>query len=163
MHVAHRSNCATRRTIITMSHDPARAPNHDDSVIVAGEDGGRHASSPRPRTATSTVTSTAEIDSAISHPGSVRINVKGAFIVDGTEQPTTPANGYTNTNGSYHEGKDIRLPYHTAVVSHIAVDVSVAPYTDTQIREIREASSNRREKKKTLMRTLFLSLRSVVP
>lgn len=123
LHVAHRNDCATRRPVITMSHDPARAPNHDDPAITAGEDGDRQGSSPRPRTAPSTVASTAEIDSAISHPGSVRINVKGAFIVDGTEQPTTPANGYTNTNGSYHEGKDIRLPYHTAVVSHIAVDI----------------------------------------
>ncbi|KAI0389419.1 fumble-domain-containing protein [Xylariaceae sp. FL0594] len=69
--------------------------------------------------------STAEIDSTISHPGSVRINVTGAFIVDGSEQPTSPANGTTNGNGngSYHEGKDIRLPNHTAVVSHIAVDI----------------------------------------
>ncbi|KAI1815438.1 fumble-domain-containing protein [Poronia punctata] len=81
-----------------------------DSVVAA-----------RPRT----MTSVAEIDSTISHPGSVRINVKGAFIVDGSEQPTTPANGYVSGNGSgsYHEGKDIRLPNHTAVVSHIAVDI----------------------------------------
>ncbi|KAI1328686.1 fumble-domain-containing protein [Xylariaceae sp. FL0255] len=67
----------------------------------------------------SIMTSTAEIDSTISHPGSVRINVKGAFIVDTNEGSTTPA----NANTSYHEGKDIRLPNHTAVVSHIAVDI----------------------------------------
>jgi type II pantothenate kinase len=94
-----------------MSHDQTDH-NEVDSAIAA-----------RPHT----MTSTAEIDSTISHPGSVRINVKGAFIVDGSEQPTTPANGNTNGNGSYHEGKDIRLPNHTAVVSHIAVDVRVAP------------------------------------
>jgi type II pantothenate kinase len=98
-----------------MSHDPADA----DTAIVSGDAEPREIA-PRPRT----MTSTAEIDSTISHPGSVRINVKGAFIADGTEQPTTPANGYSNGNGSYHEGKDIRLPNHTAVVSHIAVDVS---------------------------------------
>ncbi|KXJ93767.1 fumble-domain-containing protein [Microdochium bolleyi] len=98
----------------------------------------------RPRTATNT----AEIDSTIHHPGSVRINVKGAFIVDGTE-PGTPAptsNSATSSilggggnspglpphtgsgsngggSGGYHETKDIRLPNHTAVVSHIAVDI----------------------------------------
>lgn len=84
----------------------------------------------RPRT----YTSTAEIDSTIIHPGSVRINVKGAFIVD-TPEPRSPAAiaaaAAANGNGvpppaqgsSYHETKDIRLPNHTAVVSHIAVDV----------------------------------------
>ncbi|KAI1423431.1 fumble-domain-containing protein [Xylaria sp. FL1777] len=97
-----------------MSHDHASA--HVDTAIATGDDAEHRESYSRPR-------ATAEIDSTISHPGSVRINVKGAFIVDGTEQPATPANGYTNANGSYHEGKDIRLPNHTAVVSHIAVDI----------------------------------------
>ncbi|KAI1819943.1 fumble-domain-containing protein [Xylaria intraflava] len=106
-----------------MSHHPAQSHPADDSAIAGGDADYREIH-PRPRT----MTSTAEIDSAISHPGSVRINVQGAFIVDGTEQPTTPANGYSpsvnaTTNGSYHEGKDIRLPNHTAVVSHIAVDI----------------------------------------
>ncbi|KAI0475795.1 fumble-domain-containing protein [Xylariaceae sp. FL0804] len=81
----------------------------------------------RPRT----MTSTAEIDSTIIHPGSVRINVKGAFIVDRPEQSRTPASGNGNGNGngngsssaSHSEGKDIRLPNHTAVVSHVAVDI----------------------------------------
>ncbi|KAI1348032.1 fumble-domain-containing protein [Xylaria sp. FL0043] len=104
-----------------MSHDHAgaHARAHADTAIAAGDDAEHHAGPPRPRA----MTSTAEIDSTISHPGSVRINVKGAFIVDGTDQPATPANGYTTANGSYHEGKDIRLPNHTAVVSHIAVDI----------------------------------------
>ncbi|KAH8661908.1 fumble-domain-containing protein [Xylariales sp. PMI_506] len=72
-----------------------------------------------------TVTSTAEIDSTIIHPGSVRINVKGAFIVD-TPEPGTPAAagpGGSPVGSSYHDTKDIRLPNHTAVVSHIAVDI----------------------------------------
>lgn len=103
--------------------------DHSETAIAAGDDIDHHdGSNPRPRAMTSTATTTAEIDSTISHPGSVRINVKGAFIVDGTEQPSTPANGYTN--GSYHEGKDIRLPNHTAVVSHIAVDVSIGVVRD---------------------------------
>ncbi|KAI1176486.1 fumble-domain-containing protein [Nemania sp. FL0916] len=98
-------------------------PNHSDTAIAVGDDAGHREGERRPRAMTSTVATSAEIDSAIWHPGSVRINVKGAFIVDGTEQPPTPANGYANTNGSYHEGKDIRLPNHTAVVSHVAVDI----------------------------------------
>jgi type II pantothenate kinase len=64
-------------------------------------------------------TNTAEIDSTIIHPGSVKINVKGAFIVD---QESVSTNG-TNSSGGSHDPKDIRLPNHTAVVSHIAVDV----------------------------------------
>jgi hypothetical protein len=70
----------------------------------------------RPRT----FTNTAEIDNTIIHPGSVKINVQGAFIVD--QEATTP-NG-AGPNGGSHDTKDIRLPNHTAVVSHIAVDVS---------------------------------------
>ena len=70
----------------------------------------------RPKTATTT----AEIDSTIIHPGSVKINVKGAFIVD--QESTTPRNGRGSPD--HHQTSDIRLPNHTAVVSHIAIDVS---------------------------------------
>ncbi|QPH05918.1 hypothetical protein C2857_004022 [Epichloe festucae Fl1] len=75
-----------------------------------------------------TMTSTEEINSTITRPGSVKINVKGAFIVD--PDTSTPAVGATNSsqvNGqgspTHHETSDIRLPNHTAVVSHIAVDI----------------------------------------
>ncbi|KAI1261706.1 fumble-domain-containing protein [Xylariaceae sp. FL1019] len=105
-------------TPVVVSDDTPLPEAHADTAIEIG-DADPAAMTRRPRN----MTSTAEIDSTISHPGSVRINVKGAFIVDGTEQPSTPANGLANTNGSYHEGKDIRLPNHTAVVSHIAVDI----------------------------------------
>ncbi|KAI5867427.1 fumble-domain-containing protein [Durotheca rogersii] len=87
--------------------------NDDDS----GAAGKRDARRPR------TMTSTAEIDSTIIHPGSVRINVKGAFIVDTPEQPGTPANVSPSGGAAYYETKDIRLPNHTAVISHIAVDI----------------------------------------
>jgi hypothetical protein len=60
-----------------------------------------------------------DIQEAILHPGNVRINVQGAFIVD-EEQPGTP-----QSEDYEHDPKDIRLPNHTAVVSHIALDVSV--------------------------------------
>ena len=72
-------------------------------------------------------TNTAEIDSTIIHPGSVKINVTGAFIVDQDSGSPTHGTGYTN--GGSHDTKDIRLPNHTAVVSHIAVDVGSLPST----------------------------------
>lgn len=108
--------------------DEEHEPLQNDDGIAPSSTGTR-----RPRTATNT----AEIDTALSHPGSVRINVKGAFIVDqeGATPPSPSINGENgaginsvgNGNGraspSNHETKDIRLPNHTAVVSHIAVDV----------------------------------------
>lgn len=72
---------------------------------------------------TRTDTNTAEIDSTITHPGSVKINVQGAFIVD--QDPESPKS--KAVNGGSHDTKDIRLPNHTAVVSHIAVDVCLSP------------------------------------
>jgi type II pantothenate kinase len=82
-----------------------------------------------------TMTSTDEIDSTIIRPGSVRINVKGAFIVDpDTATPASAsgasAGGATSHNGrmspTHPETSDIRLPYHTAIVSHIAIDVRIS-------------------------------------
>ncbi|KID72548.1 Pantothenate kinase [Metarhizium brunneum] len=78
--------------------------------------------------ASRTMTSTEEINNTITRPGSVKINVQGAFIVD--PDTSTPAVGSTtNSHGNgrgsptHHETSDIRLPNHTAVVSHIAVDI----------------------------------------
>jgi type II pantothenate kinase len=70
-------------------------------------------------------TNTAEIDSTIIHPGSVKINVKGAFIVD--QEAVSPSSVSASAIGGSHDTKDIRLPNHTAVVSHIAVDVCLHP------------------------------------
>ncbi|KAK1780499.1 pantothenate kinase [Copromyces sp. CBS 386.78] len=67
-----------------------------------------------------------ELDTALSHPGSVRINVKGAFIVEhGSASPPQTPSGSSSRGGSpsRQESKDIRLPNHTSVVSHIAVDI----------------------------------------
>ena len=59
------------------------------------------------------------IDEKITKPGAVRINVTGAFIVDdGTVTPQV-----MEDDGAVHDTRDIRLPHHTAVVSHVAVDV----------------------------------------
>lgn len=76
----------------------------------------------RPRTATGP----AEIDETLSHPGSVRINVKGAFIVDQDSATPTSSDDRSGSPG-HHDTKDIRLPNHTAVVSHIAIDVRKPP------------------------------------
>ncbi|KAF7553018.1 hypothetical protein G7046_g7222 [Stylonectria norvegica] len=95
------------------------ASEHDHEALPPAQE---PAVKGRPRTATSTE----EIDSTITRPGSVKINVKGAFIVD--PDTATPAlrNGDA-PNGrlspSHPETSDIRLPNHTAVVSHIAVDI----------------------------------------
>lgn len=60
------------------------------------------------------------IEEAISNPGAVKINVKGAFIVDDEPRSRSPV----EAEGVHYETKDIRLPHHTGVVSHVAVDVS---------------------------------------
>ncbi|KAI9812075.1 MAG: hypothetical protein M1832_000628 [Thelocarpon impressellum] len=62
---------------------------------------------------------TVSIDSAIARPGAVRINVQEAFIVeDDADHHDRAGNG-----AAAHESRDIRLPRHTAVVSHVAVDI----------------------------------------
>ncbi|KAL7796482.1 fumble domain-containing protein [Trichoderma ceciliae] len=99
-----------------------RQRNHEHGGGDDDDDEQQHRrTAKRPRT----MTSTEEIDSTITRPGSVKINVKGAFIVD--PDAATPAQGNGSENGrvspSHHETSDIRLPNHTAVVSHIAVDI----------------------------------------
>ena len=58
------------------------------------------------------------------NPAAVKINVEGAFIVD---DEINGKNG-AGEDGVHYEHKDIRLPHHTAVVSHVAVDVSTIPF-----------------------------------
>lgn len=60
------------------------------------------------------------VEEAISNPGAVKINVTGAFIVDDDDRSRSPV----EADGVHYENKDIRLPHHTGVVSHVAVDVS---------------------------------------
>ncbi|OOQ85087.1 Pantothenate kinase [Penicillium brasilianum] len=59
------------------------------------------------------------LEEAISNPGAVKINVKGAFIVDDEPRSRSPV----EAEGVHYENKDIRLPHHTGVVSHVAVDI----------------------------------------
>ena len=55
----------------------------------------------------------------ILSPGTVNINVQGAFIAD--EVPST-TQGQPD-GGAQHHTRDIRLPNHKAVVSHVALDI----------------------------------------
>jgi len=60
---------------------------------------------------------------AVPHPGTIKINVQGAFIVD--DQPPTPVPERTDEFDYSHDTEDIRLPNHINVVSHVAVDVCI--------------------------------------
>ncbi|KAL7269260.1 hypothetical protein RUND412_008084 [Rhizina undulata] len=63
-----------------------------------------------------------QLDRQLDQPGSVRINVMGAFIVDEEKETGSPPRaGSPPRYGA--ETKDIRLPHHKAEVSHIAVDI----------------------------------------
>lgn len=60
-------------------------------------------------------------DQSVPHPGTIKINVQGAFIVD--DDSVSPVIEAEDDIGYTHDTKDIRLPNHTVAVSHIAVDV----------------------------------------
>ena len=59
------------------------------------------------------------LDETILAPGAVKINVQGAFIVDALE----PQRDNQSDDGAQNDTKGIRLPHHTAVVSHVALDI----------------------------------------
>ena len=59
------------------------------------------------------------LDETILAPGAVKINVQGAFIEDELE----PQDETLSDDGVQHDTKGIRLPHHTAVVSHVALDI----------------------------------------
>ena len=77
--------------------------------------------SPTQNNSAETDPSRPSLEDAIINPGAVKINVQGAYIVD--DQPPTPESP-AEEDGVVYERKDIRLPHHTSVVSHVAVDVS---------------------------------------
>lgn len=76
--------------------------------------------------APTTSLSTSQAQGAVPHPGTITINVQGAFIVD-DQKPPTPVSEHSDDLDYPHstQDKDIRLPNHTAVVSHVAVDVCI--------------------------------------
>lgn len=69
--------------------------------------------------ATMTQRRTSALDDTILSPGAVKINVQGAFIVD----DDASLEEVPGEDGAQHDTRDIRLPNHKAVVSHVALDV----------------------------------------
>lgn len=61
-------------------------------------------------------------DDSLPLPSSIKINVQGAFIVD-EESESPPLEAKDDDIGYKNDTKDIRLPNHKAIVSHVAVDV----------------------------------------
>jgi hypothetical protein len=79
-----------------------------------------------PRRVTNSFTErTTRLERALTNPGAVKINVKGAFIVDEESRSKSPA---SSSDGVHYESQDIRLPHHTGLVSHVAVDVSAISF-----------------------------------
>jgi hypothetical protein len=97
---------------------------------------------------------TNDAHTTVPRPGDVRINVKGAFIIEDDEEPGTPESekekGDFEEEGYTLERRGIRLPNHRQVVSHIAVDVRLPlPYIHAK-------------EKKTVL-TIYVISRSAVP
>ena len=59
------------------------------------------------------------LDETILSPGTVKINVQGAFVADEVAFASESQPG----DGPQHDTRDIRLPNHRAVVSHVALDI----------------------------------------
>ncbi|KAI5287018.1 hypothetical protein KEM54_006307 [Ascosphaera aggregata] len=62
----------------------------------------------------------------LENPGTVRINVRGAYIVNDEDiRDRSPSDGDSGTGSgtAYHTTEDIRLPHHMERVSHVAVDI----------------------------------------
>ncbi|KAF2766441.1 pantothenate kinase 4 [Teratosphaeria nubilosa] len=72
-----------------------------------------------------------DMQTAINQPGPIEINVTGAYIVDHADEDTSqlsngssPSSNLDSEEQSYrHHQRDIRLPNHTSVVSHVAADI----------------------------------------
>lgn len=79
------------------------------------------------------LSSSADMQQAIAQPGSIKINVTGASIIDHEEEDSSPERSPTSSQADHseidgehsyqHHKRDIRLPNHTAVVSHVAADI----------------------------------------
>jgi type II pantothenate kinase len=74
------------------------------------------------------LSSSAGMQQAIAQPGSIKINVTGAHIID-HDDDSSPDRSPTSNHSDHeehsyqHHKRDIRLPNHTAVVSHVAADI----------------------------------------
>ncbi|KAK4619810.1 Pantothenate kinase [Fulvia fulva] len=75
------------------------------------------------------LSSSADMQQAIAQPGSIKINVTGAHIIDHEDGDSSPDRSPTSSqqedeeHSFQHHKRDIRLPNHTAVVSHVAADI----------------------------------------
>ena len=58
------------------------------------------------------------IDVTIHRPSAIKINVASAFIVE--NESVAPQ---SQEDGVFHDTRDIRLPHHRSIVSHVAIDV----------------------------------------
>ena len=58
------------------------------------------------------------IHGTIHRPSAIKINVASAFIVE-----SESVNPQSQEDGVFHDTRDIRLPHHKSIVSHVAVDV----------------------------------------
>ncbi|KAK3679499.1 hypothetical protein LTR78_001060 [Recurvomyces mirabilis] len=74
--------------------------------------------------------SAADMQSAITQPGSIKINVTGAYIIDHEEEDISHSSGSSPSSSPdvdestyQHHKRDIRLPNHTSLVSHVAADI----------------------------------------
>jgi len=71
---------------------------------------------------------------ATGNPGTIKINVQGAFIVgEGTSADVIDDD---NDGYEYQHDRDIRLPNHNTVVSHVAVDVSLSSPLQMHLRPV---------------------------
>jgi type II pantothenate kinase len=70
------------------------------------------------------VSSSAEdMQHSIVDPGTIKINVSGAYIIDNGEAQSPASDSGVEEQGYEHDRRDIRLPNHTSVVSHVAADI----------------------------------------
>ena len=75
--------------------------------------------------------SAADMQSTINRPGAIKINVAGAYIIDHEDEDGSHGSNSSSPSGSQeaeehsyqHHKRDIRLPNHTSVVSHVAADI----------------------------------------
>lgn len=84
--------------------------DHPQQIAVAGTEPPDSSTKPR---------FSSRVAKAPPQPASVKINVEGAFIANDETINRNGASEYV-----HWEHKDIRLPHHTDVVSHVAIDVS---------------------------------------
>lgn len=75
--------------------------------------------------------SAADMQSKINRPGAIKINVAGAHIIDHEDEDVSHSSSSSSPIGSQeveehsyqHHKRDIRLPNHTSIVSHVAADI----------------------------------------